>query len=205
MGIEGGADVAERMCIVTRKVCEEDALIRFVRSPEGDAVPDLARKLPGRGVWVGSNRRLVAAAVAKRQFSKGFSAETRAAADLPDLVSGLLRKAALSYLSLARKAGEALNGFMKVEDMLGRRRARILIHAREAQPDGCRKLDKLISPDVAVMNLFGRDELDLALGGANVIHAAVAKGGLAEKLVLAVRRIEAYEAPMGPEGVEERA
>ena len=203
--MEVEADVAERMCIVTRKVCEEDALIRFVRSPDGEAVPDLARKLPGRGLWVGARRGLVADAVAKRQFSKGFGAETKAPADLPDRVAGLLRKAALSYLSLARKAGEAVNGFMKVEETVGRGRARILIHAREAQPDGCRKLDKLAAPDVVRLVVFGRDELDLALGGSNVIHAAVAKGGLAEKLVLAVRRMEAYEAPVGPEGVEERA
>jgi predicted RNA-binding protein YlxR (DUF448 family) len=186
------------MCIVTRKVMDEGALIRFVRSPDGVAVPDLARKLPGRGVWVGARRHLVAEAAAKRQFSRGFAADTKAEPDLPDLVARLLRRSALSYLSLARKAGEAVTGFMKVEDMLGRGRARILLHATEAQPDGCRKLDKLTTPDVLRLVIFGRDELDLAFGGSNVIHAAVAKGGLAEKLVLAVRRMEDYEAPEGP-------
>ena len=52
--MEAGLDehLTERMCIVTRAVHDEDGLIRFVRSPDGYAVPDLQRKLPGRGVWV---------------------------------------------------------------------------------------------------------------------------------------------------------
>jgi predicted RNA-binding protein YlxR (DUF448 family)/ribosomal protein L7Ae-like RNA K-turn-binding protein len=203
--MEASPDVAARMCIVTRKVRDESDLIRFVRSPDGVAVPDLARKLPGRGVWVGLSRALVRKAVAKRLFARGFGAETISDGDLPEVVAGLLRKTALSYLSLARKAGEAVTGFVKVEELLTRGSARVLIHAREAQADGCRKLDRLAPPEVSRIAIFGRDELDLALGGANVIHAAVATGGLAEKLVLAVRRLQNYEAPPGPEGVEERA
>lgn len=203
--MEAANGVAERMCIVTRKVRGEDALIRFVRSPEGAAVPDLARKLPGRGVWVSLSREVLGQAVTRRQFSKGFGTETAAAADLPEIVAGLLKKAALSYLSLARKAGEAVSGFTKVEELLGKGRARVLLHAREAQPDGCQKLDRMAGPDVDRILIFDRDELGLAFGGSNVIHAAVARGGLAEKLVEAARRLRIYEAPTGPESVEERA
>lgn len=203
--MEAGGDLAERMCIVTRKCQDESALLRFVRSPEGDVVPDLDRRLPGRGVWVGLDRGLVAEATKKRLFSKAFAAESRAADDLPGLVGNLLRKAALSYISLAKKAGEAVSGFTKVEEMLGRERARILIHAAEAKPDGRRKLDKMAMAETVIMTRFSVDELSLAFGHPNVIHAAVAKGGLAEKLLAAVKRIEIYEAQTGPEGVEERA
>lgn len=203
--MEVEAELATRMCIVTRECRDESELIRFVRSPAGDAVPDLARKLPGRGIWVELSQAKVKEAVAKNLFSRGFGAETRAAADLPELVGRLLRKAGLSYMSLARKAGEAVTGFMKVEDMLGRGRARFLVHAREAQPDGCRKLDRMVGPEVERIVLFHLDELDLAFGRSNVIHAAVAKGGLAEKLHDALRRIERYEAQPGPKGTEERA
>jgi predicted RNA-binding protein YlxR (DUF448 family) len=201
--MEAGIDLVERMCIVTRECLDEDALIRFVRGPDGEAVPDLARKLPGRGVWVSLSRRLVAEAVKKHLFSRGFGAETRVSADLPEVVGALLRKTALSYLSLARKAGEAVTGFMKVEDMLGRGRVRVLVHAIEAAPDGCRKLDKLAGPEVEKTSVFYLDELDLAFGGSNVIHAAVAKGGLADKLLAALRRIESYEALPGPKDVKE--
>jgi len=201
--MEVAADLATRMCIVTRECLDESALIRFVRGPSGEAVPDLTRKLPGRGVWVSLNRARVAEAIAKRAFSRGFAAETKASPELPDLIASLLRKAALSYLSLAKKAGEAVTGFMKVEEMLGQGKARILIHAEEAAPDGRRKLDKLAGPEMEKTSLFHLDELDLAFGRSNVIHAAVAKGGLAEKLLGALRRIEDYEAQPGLKGSEE--
>lgn len=199
--------MADRMCIVTRTVKDEAELIRFVRSPDGVVVPDLARKLPGRGVWVSLDRKLLDQAIAKRLFSRGFQAETTIPPDLPDIVSKLLRQQALSLLSLAKKAGEAVTGFMKVEDMLGRGRARLLFHGTDAKPDGCRKLDKLAQPGVVEkIVLFEIDELDLAFGRPNVVHAAVAKGGLAEKLSTAVRRIETFEGRMtgSPEDLIEK-
>jgi uncharacterized protein len=192
------------MCIVTREVKDEAKLIRFVRSPDGVAVPDLARKLPGRGVWVSLSRAVLDEAIRKKLFSKGFSAATTIPPDLPDMVAKLLRQQALSLLSLSKKAGESVAGFMKVEEMLGRGRARLLFHAAEAAADGSRKLDKLAPPDVERIVLFHSDELDLAFGRSNVVHAAVAKGGLAEKLLTGVRRIEMFEALGGPEGPEER-
>ncbi|MFO1122841.1 MAG: RNA-binding protein [Hyphomicrobiales bacterium] len=201
--MEADADLATRMCIVTRECRDEAALLRFVRSPDGLAVPDLARKLPGRGVWVGLSRERVAEAARKRLFSKGFGEETRCPDDLPDLVGRLLRQAALSTLSLAKKAGEAVTGFMKVEEALQRGTVRVLVHASDAQPDGRRKLDRLRDGEIVTITMFSRDELDLAFGRSNVVHAAVTRGGLAEKLAAAVRRIEEFEAPTGSKGTEE--
>jgi len=197
---EADLPLADRMCIVTRAVKDEAELIRFVRSPDGMVVPDLARKLPGRGVWVSLDRKLLDQAIARKMFARGFGAETTIPPDLPAIVSRLLRQQALSLLSLAKKAGEAVSGFMKVEEMLGRGRARLLFHGTDAKPDGCRKLDKLAQPGVVEkIVLFEIDELDLAFGRPNVVHAAVAKGGLAEKLSAAVRRIETFEGLMtGP-------
>ena len=181
------------MCIVSRSVRDEADLIRFVRSPDGVAVPDLARKLPGRGVWVSLDRRMLAEAVKKKLFSRGFAAETTVPPDVADMVSRFLRQHALSLLSLSKKAGEAVAGFMKVEEFVGRGRAKLLFHATEAAPDGCRKIDRLAQPEVEKIVLFQSSELDLAFGRSNVVHAAVAKGGLAEKLSTAVRRIETFE------------
>lgn len=201
--MEADGDLAERMCIVTRECQDESALIRFVRGPDGNAVPDLARKLPGRGVWVSLNRERLAEAVKRKMFSRAFAAETKAEENLPDLVGRLLRQHCLSYLSLAKKAGEAVTGFMKVEEMLGRGKARFLFHASEAQPDGCRKLDRMVGPEVEIVTAFTLDELDLAFGRSNVVHAAVARGGLAGKLEVAVQRMKTYEALGGPKGLEE--
>jgi predicted RNA-binding protein YlxR (DUF448 family) len=186
--------LSDRMCIVTREVKDEEHLIRFVRSPDGEAVPDLKGSLPGRGVWVSLSRGKVAEAQRKRMFSRGFHAETQASETLPELVGGLLRKAALSYLPLARKAGQAVCGFMKVGEFCSRGDARVLIHAQEARNDGRRKLASAAGPGVETVNLFTVSELDLAFGRSNVVHAALARGGLADKFLAAVRRIETYEA-----------
>ena len=201
--MEADEALAERMCIVTREVRDEAQLLRFVRGPNGEVVPDLARKLPGRGVWVSLNSKILAEAVRKKAFARGFHAETAVNPDLPDMVARLLRQQALSLISLAKKAGEATAGFMKVEEMLGRGRAAVLLHAAEASADGCRKLDKLLQPGVKRLTLFHSHDLDLAFGRSNVIHAAVARGGLAEKLLAAACRIEMFEGQTGPEGPEE--
>jgi len=192
--MEADETLAERMCIVTRDVLDESALIRFVRSPSAEAVPDLQRVLPGRGVWVGLSRARVAEAQKRNLFSRGFKAETSAAADLPERISALLRKQALSYLSLARKAGEAVSGFVKCEEWLKSGRARLLLQANDASEDGRRKLAQMAHRDVALIALFNGAELDLALGRSPVVHAAMANGGLAEKLLAAARTIEVYEA-----------
>jgi hypothetical protein len=195
--MEADGALANRMCIVTRACRDEGDLIRFVRSPEGVVVPDLARRLPGRGVWVSLDRERVAEAVRRNLFARGFATSTAAPADLPDRVGGLLRKAALSYLSLARKAGEAVAGSTKVAAMLTSGQARLIVHAREAADDGCRKLDRLAGPDVERVIHFEGRELDLAFGRSNVIHAAVAKGRLAETLLAAAGRSARYEARVG--------
>ena len=66
-----------RMCAVSRAVRPIDELIRFVASPQGDIVPDLKRKLPGRGMWVTASRQVVAEAIRRHQFSKAFKRELR--------------------------------------------------------------------------------------------------------------------------------
>src|ERR1700743_2129978 len=72
----------ERMCAVTRAVRPIDELIRFVVSPTGEVVADLKRKLPGRGLWVTPSRQMVAEAVRRNQFGKGFKRDVRAASTL---------------------------------------------------------------------------------------------------------------------------
>ena len=186
--------LTERMCVVTRQVLDEAQLIRFVRGPEGAVVPDINRKLPGRGVWVSLSKSRVAEAVKRKAFTRGLGEGSEAGVDLPDQVGGLLRKAAVSYISLAKKAGEAVAGNAKVEEMVASGRARLVIHAQEAAQNGRQKIDRLSGPGVETLGFFTSTELDLAFGRTNVIHAAVAKGGLAEKLLQAARRAEAYAA-----------
>lgn len=211
-------DTAERTCLVSRTAQPPEGLLRFVRSPEGVVVPDVKGKLPGRGVWVTARREIVAEAVRRKLFARGFKADSAADEGLPDLVERLLLESALSSLSMARKAGRVVTGFGKVTAALARGPVVAVIHAAEAADDGRRKVTQAVrrrcapesdedfdedlddedfdtdmvgtagaidadrSPPVAaphvIAGLFSGAELDLALGGSNVIHAALLAGGV---------------------------
>jgi predicted RNA-binding protein YlxR (DUF448 family) len=175
----------QRMCAVTRAVRPIDELIRFVVSPAGDAIPDLKRKLPGRGLWISASHRAVAEAVKRHQFSKGFKREVRVAPTLVADTENLLVRGVIEALAMAAKAGQVVSGFSKVEGVLRERQAAALIHASDGAPDGIRKLDAVLrqntpdgdeSPEFPVLNVLTSEQLDLALGRSNVIHAALLAG-----------------------------
>ena len=191
--MEPETELVDRMCIVTRVVKPEDELIRFALSPDGSVVPDLKRKLPGRGVWVSLDRKMLGDAIKRHLFSKGFGAEAKAGPELADLVGLQLRKDVLSALSLARKAGLALSGYMKVEEALTRGNVRMIFHASDGSVDGRQKLDRKCAANVVIFDLFASGDLDLAFGKSNVIHAAVANGGMAEKLLDYARKLAQYD------------
>jgi len=178
------------MCAVTRKVRPIDQLIRFVVSPSGEAVADLKRKLPGRGMWVSASHRTVAEAGRRNLFSKSFKRNVRVSADLAQDTENLLVRGAVEALAMAAKAGQVVAGFSKVETALGQGQAQnlkilALIHASDGAADGIRKLDAHIPqtagtnaerPGFPVVNVLTSAQLDLALGRSNVIHAAVLAG-----------------------------
>jgi uncharacterized protein len=174
-----------RMCAVTRAVRPIDELIRFVVSPQGEVVPDLKRKLPGRGLWVSASRQTVAEAVRRHQFSKGFKRDVRVAPALAADTENLLIRSVIDALAMAAKAGQVVAGFGKVEDALSQGQAQALIHASDGAADGIRKLDAIArqnagindeSNQIPVVTALTSEQLDLALGRSNVVHAALLAG-----------------------------
>jgi predicted RNA-binding protein YlxR (DUF448 family) len=174
-----------RMCAVSREVRPIGELIRFVVSPQGEVIPDLKRKLPGRGLWVSASRRTVAEAVRRNQFSRGFKREVRAAPTLPADTEALLVRSAAEALAMAAKAGQVVSGFSKVEGVLQQGGAKALMHASDGAADGIRKLDAILrqrdgnsgdSLEMPIVSVLTSAELDLALGRSNVIHAALLAG-----------------------------
>jgi uncharacterized protein len=193
------------MCIVTRVEADEDALVRFARAPDGGVVPDLQAKLPGRGVWVTCSRSTLNDAIKRQAFARGFEEDCKVPDELPDMVGNLLRKQAVNQVSLARKAGMVVQGFMKVEEALRKTSVKVLLHTQGAGADGVSKLDRLKGPKTVISDSFRSDEMDLAFGRPNVIHAAVAASGLADRLVVYLQRMADYEGKssfedLGPDG-----
>jgi len=178
-----------RMCAVTRQVRPIDKLIRFVVAPSGEVVPDLKRKLPGRGLWVSASRQAVAEAVRRNLFSKGFKRELRVAPTLAADTEASLAHSATDALAMAAKAGQVVSGYGKVEGALRQRQAqnsvKALIHASDGAADGIRKLDAVLRQNAGindesnpfpVVTVLTSEQLDLALGRSNVIHAALLAG-----------------------------
>ena len=174
-----------RMCAVTREVRPIDELIRFVVAPSGEVMADLKRKLPGRGLWVSASHQAVAEAVRRHQFSKGFKRDVRVASTLAADTEALLVRSVVEALAMAAKAGQVISGFSKVEDALRQRQAEVLIHASDGAADGIRKLDAVVrqkagindeSNQFPVVTALTSEQLDLALGRSNVIHAALLAG-----------------------------
>jgi len=170
----------ERTCIVTRKTAEPDDLIRFVAGPDSAIVPDLKRNLPGRGCWVTADRVHVDKATARGAFARALKTEVSVSPALGEMVDTLLSKSALGALGLARKAGAIALGASQVDGAVRAAKALAVLHAVEASDDGVRKIASarrsvvhLDGPAIPAYKLFSDHELGLALGGTNVIHAAV--------------------------------
>ena len=154
----------QRTCIATGETGAPERMIRFVVGPEGDVVPDLARRLPGRGLWVKAERAAVERAVAKNLFARAARASVKPASNLAERVERLLLERPLADLSRARRAGRAVAGFVRVEQMVGQRRAGLLVVADEADGDGLGKLKATGLPiarlgDAAALGgIFGREQ-----------------------------------------------
>jgi predicted RNA-binding protein YlxR (DUF448 family) len=175
----------ERMCAVTRQVQPIDELIRFVVAPSGEVIADLKRKLPGRGLWVSASHRAVAEAVRRNHFGKGFRRDVRVSPTLAADTENLLVRSAVEALAMAAKAGQVVAGFSKVEAALLQHQVAAVIHAADGAADGTRKLNAIVRqnpgkggefPEFPVVDVLTSEQLDLALGRSNVIHAALLAG-----------------------------
>lgn len=195
----------ERRDIVSGQVMDEARLVRFVSGPDGLVVPDLARKLPGRGLWVAADRASVEAAAKKGLFARAAKARIQAPPGLADLVETLLKRRLLSGLGLARRAGDLTSGFEKVASAIVAGKAAWLIEASDGAADGRRKLwakAKKQSPTPAMFGVFAAEELGLALGAENVIHTAFLAGRAADRWAQDAHRLSGF-CPLLPESWRE--
>lgn len=179
-GKQRQGDEPERRCIVTGEVQPKDGLIRFVLSPEGVVVPDLAQKLPGRGLWVTADR-LILAKAAKGAFARAARAPATVPEDLVGTIEAALAQRLVDFVSLARKAGLAVAGFEKVKDWLAAGRAKVLLQASDGSDRGKGKL--WTPPGGRWFGCLTADELGRAFGRDHVVHAALAAGGLSARVV----------------------
>lgn len=186
----------ERRCAVTRIAKASQDMIRFVLSPDLEVVPDLKASLPGRGVWVTATAPMVAEAVKTRAFARGFKAKVTVDPDLSDKIDALLVERLLRHLGLARKAGQLVTGFAKVDAALRSDELAVLITATDAAADGQEKLKRLAKAvagsRLCFVGVADSQQLSMALGLEHVIHAGVMKNHMAGAVEIAARRLVSF-------------
>jgi predicted RNA-binding protein YlxR (DUF448 family)/ribosomal protein L30E len=195
---EAQDDMRERRDIVSGEVLPENRLIRFAVAPDGTVVPDVAAKLPGRGIWVAASKAAIATAVEKKLFARAAKQNVIAASDLPARTEALLVARMTGDLGMARRSGKLVLGFDNVQRQLeGPKPPKALVEAFDGSKDGKRKLYAAahrLELNCVVIETLTSAELGLALGRENVIHAAVQPGGLADRLIFDAERLSGFRA-----------
>ncbi|MBV8189554.1 MAG: RNA-binding protein [Alphaproteobacteria bacterium] len=169
-----------RTCIATGEQTTPERLIRFVVAPDGEVVPDLARRLPGRGLWVRAERTAIERAIVRKLFARAARSPVKVPADLGERVERLLLERALADLARARRAGRAVAGFAKVEQLIAAGRAGLLVVADEAEGDGLRKL---AASGLAIVRLGDAMALGGIFGRERTVYAAVARDDAAGEFI----------------------
>jgi hypothetical protein len=203
---EGGksSHVPERKCILTGAHDARDNLIRLAVSPDGEVLPDVRAKAPGRGAWIGVDRKTLETALAKGKLrgalSRAFkTGDISIPADLPDRIEAALRQAALDRLGLEARSGTLLTGSEKIEAAARSGQVHLLLHAADAAEDGNRKLDQAwrVGEGERQGLVFPAERtiLSLALGRQNVVHVALIDRAAAARVRHAIERWRAFIDP----------
>lgn len=197
--------MTERRCILSGDRAAPEHLVRLALSPDGALMPDVRAKAPGRGAWIGVSRAALEKALGngklKGALSRAFkTGEFVVSPDLPELIANALERQAMERLGLEAKSSNLITGSEKIDVAARRGQVHMLLHAADAAPDGCRKLDQAWrvgqeaeGQELAGMILpVGRDALSQALGRENVVHIAVTDRSAAARIAALLSRWQSY-------------
>lgn len=200
-GAEEGNDT-QRRCIVTRQTGNPDVMLRFVIAPDGTVTPDLAARLPGRGIWLSARRDVLDTARTRHLFSRAARQPVKVPEDIAQAVVSGLEARLVQGLGLARRAGQALCGFVKCREWIAAGKAGIVIQGSGGSPD---ELRRLISGNgnLPVLTLPAR-VLATAFGREHAVYAVVARGALAQRLMAEHERFSGLTDGLVPEPRDER-
>jgi len=176
----------QRRCIQSGQSYPKEQLVRFVIGPDSTVVPDIAERLPGRGLWLCARRDMMEMACTSGTFSKAARAKVDVPNDLTDQVEDLLRRRCMEIFGLARRSGQMVGGFEKVKAYLSAKekgnKAGLLVAAQDGGEEGRKKISAL-APGVPLIEIFSGEELGAAVGRERLVHAVIASGGIADRLI----------------------
>lgn len=180
-----------RRCVAARTSRPAEGMIRFVLGPDAALVPDIGGRLPGRGMWVSADRQVLATALGKNQFAKVARTRVRAEPGLVEQVEQMLLRRCLDLVGLARRAGHLVAGYDQCIDWLRHGRCAYILTASDASPESLRRMQAQAG-GVVVLDPFTRNELGGAIGREEIVHVALAQGGLAKQLLEELGRLHGF-------------
>ena len=191
------ANDSVKRCCLTRQEFPRLEMVRFVVSPDGLLVPDLAERLPGRGAWVSAtglasveasaDSQALVSALKRALKPDKPQQEVRGVAPvqttliqttLIQTTRALLKDRILSELGLARRSGLVVSGESQVRMIAQERGAqvRILLQASDGASDGVNKIARLVHNRAQAclrVQVFSAEQQGQALGRDGVVHVAV--------------------------------
>lgn len=182
---------SQRRCLVTGESQEKDTLIRFVLNPDNIVVPDVAARLPGRGLWLSATRAALEQAIQKNLFSRAAKTQAKIEPDLLLLTERLLARRCLDFLGLCKSAGQIVAGHAQVEPALKAGQLAYVLIAADAGGDGPKKLER-----ARQIVGFDRETLGKALGRDHIVYIGLKPHSLSEKLVTELNRWQGVRSPV---------
>jgi len=185
------SDKNMRKCILTKELCYKSDLIRFVVGPNKFVVPDVAGRLPGRGLWLKAKKDIVTAACDKGIFTNVLKDKVSVPIDMADLIEGLLRKRCHELMGMARRAGQMVGGYAKVGLFLSSKDAGIIIVASDSRRSRSKEKTN-IPPDAKFVFCFSSSELGRIFDRDKIVYAVISSGSFTTNLLLEIKRLSGF-------------
>ncbi len=166
-------------------------MLRFTVTPDNVVVPDFKKKLPGKGIWVKNSKSILEKSIQKNLFSKIAKKKLKTDESLLAVTQELLKKKALSAVSLARKAGVFVCGFEKTADKIKKGQVAFILEAGDAGADGHQKILAMAN-GLKIFACFTTEELDKELDRVNTVHAAFLKSEMSKAVDAELTRYENF-------------
>jgi hypothetical protein len=164
-------------------------------------LPDVRARAPGRGAWIGVDRKALEQAQAKGKLRGALQRALKTdqlaiPQDLPQRIEDALRQTALDRLGLEARAGTLIIGAERIAVSARRGELRLLLHAEDAAEDGRRSLDQAWrvggGAQEGLVFPAQRTILSLALGRQNVVHIGIIDAAAAARVLSALTRWRAF-------------
>src|SRR5512133_620863 len=198
MSQQNHKEIPQRSCLGCRQVRSKDSLIRYVLSPQGEVVPDIDSKLPGRGAYTCVSEQCLRSALKQRHFSRAFKHEVITATpdEMSEQIERVMHARILGYIGLANRSGKVVSGGSMVSDAIrGGHKPGLILLAKDVSASIGDKIVLLAAVHrITCIHILSKDDFGAILGKAPRSAVAIKAGGFVLQLT---REIERYRNFLG--------